>query len=75
MKDLYTICNEDKIITATGNGKVPFVSADDIAAIGYRALTDEVPHNTDHLILGPDLLSYGDVCSRFNSSILILYSS
>jgi festuclavine dehydrogenase len=49
---------------------VPFVSADDIAAIGYRALTDEVPHNTNHLILGPDLLSYSDVGSRFNSNIL-----
>jgi festuclavine dehydrogenase len=49
---------------------VPFVSADDIAAIGYRALTDEIPHNTNYLILGPDLLSYSDVGSRFNYNIL-----
>ena len=47
--------------TATGNGKVPFVSANDIAAVAFRALIDEKPHNTDHLILGSDLLSYDDV--------------
>jgi festuclavine dehydrogenase len=61
MQHLLTIRDEDKIITATGEGKVPFVSADDIATVAFRALTDEVPHNTDHLILGPELLSYDDV--------------
>ena len=59
---LPTIRDQDMIITATGEGKLPFVSADDIATVGYRALTDEVPHNTDHLILGPELFSYDEVC-------------
>ncbi len=37
------------------------MSVDDIVAVAFRALVDEVPHNTDHLILGPDLLSYDEV--------------
>lgn len=47
--------------SATGDGKIPFVSANDIARVGFRALTDEKSHNTDHVILGPDLLSYDQV--------------
>jgi festuclavine dehydrogenase len=58
-----TILEEDRIVTAAGDGKVPFVSAHDIANVAYRALTDEVPHNTDHLILGPGLFSYDEVSS------------
>jgi len=61
MQHMLTIRDEAKIVTATGEGKVPFVAADDIAAVAFRALTDEVPHNTDHLILGPELFSYDDV--------------
>ena len=61
MQHQPSIQNEDRIVTATGDGRVPFVAASDIAAVGFHALTDEVPHNTDHLILGPELLSYNDV--------------
>lgn len=64
-----TIRDEDRIVTAAGDGKVPFVSAHDIANVAYRALTDEVPHNTDHLILGPGLFSYDEV------SYILLQSS
>lgn len=60
-----------EIVTATGTGRVGFVDADDIAAVAVRALTDEQPHNTDHLITGPQALSYheaaeiiGDVTGR-----------
>ena len=58
---LDQIKNENVIRTATGNGKLPFVSVDDIAAVAFRALVDEKAHNTDHIILGPELLTYGDV--------------
>lgn len=61
---LFLIKKQGKVYTATGNGKAPFVSADDIAAVAYRALTDKKSHNTDYLILGPELLSYDEV--RFN---------
>lgn len=61
MEHGHSIRSEDRILTATGEGKVSFVSANDIAAVAFRALTDEVLHNTDHLILGPELFSYDDV--------------
>ncbi|KAK0461640.1 uncharacterized protein EV420DRAFT_120245 [Desarmillaria tabescens] len=53
--------SEDKIYSATGDGKIPFVSAEDIAAVAFRALVDPQPHNTDHFIRGPELLSYDEV--------------
>ena len=51
---------EGKIFSATGDGKIPFVSAEDIARVAQRLLTDEKPHNTDYVILGPELLSYDE---------------
>lgn len=65
------IKNQGKLYTATGNGKAPFVSADDIAAVAYRALTDEKSHNTDYLILGPELLNYDEV--RFKRFFSFLF--
>ena len=60
---LPSIRDEDRIVTATGEGKVPFVSAEDIADVAYKALVDERSHDTDHLILGPELFSYDEVGS------------
>ena len=61
---LPTIKNESKLYSATQDGKIPWVSAEDIAAVGFHSLIDETPHNTDHIILGPELLSYDDVSKR-----------
>ena len=58
---LFLIKDQGKLYSATGNGKAPFVCADDIAAVAYRALTDEKSHNTDYLILGPELLNLDEV--------------
>ncbi|KAL4767136.1 agroclavine dehydrogenase [Aspergillus nidulans var. acristatus] len=58
---------KNAIYTAAGAGKLPFVSADDIARVGFYALTDAKPHNTDHLILGPELLSYDDTANILTS--------
>lgn len=60
---LPTIRNEGKIYSATRTGRIPWVSAEDIAAVAFKALTDETSHDTDHIILGPELLSYADVSS------------
>ncbi len=57
-----TIKDQGKICTACGNGKVSFVSVTDIAAVAFRALVDEKSHNTDHVVVGPELLTYDDVC-------------
>jgi uncharacterized protein YbjT (DUF2867 family) len=47
-----------EIVTATGAGRIGFVHAADIAAVAVHALTDERPHDTEHLITGPQALSY-----------------
>jgi uncharacterized protein YbjT (DUF2867 family) len=52
-----------EIVTATGDGRVAFVDASDIAAVAARALLDPVPHNTDHVITGPEALSYADAAA------------
>lgn len=56
------IKTEGRIYTACEDGKIPFVSAADIAAVAFHALTDIKPHNTDYRILGPELLTYDEVC-------------
>jgi festuclavine dehydrogenase len=58
---LPTIRDASQIITAAGDGKLAFVSADDIADVAFHALTDDKAHNTDHLILGPELFTYDEV--------------
>ncbi|AXB43744.1 NmrA family NAD(P)-binding protein [Amycolatopsis albispora] len=58
-----SIRSTGEIVTATGSGRVAFVDADDIAAVAVRALLDPLPHNTDHVITGPQALSYADAAS------------
>ncbi|KAI2469312.1 putative ergot alkaloid A [Annulohypoxylon bovei var. microspora] len=63
------IKSEGKLFSATGKGKVPFVSTQDIAAVGFHALTSPQPPNTDFVILGSDLLSYPEVADIISSVI------
>ncbi|MGG4322863.1 NmrA family NAD(P)-binding protein [Bacillus sonorensis] len=58
-----SIKTSGEIITASGDGKVGFVDADDIAEVGVRALMDDIPHNTDHVITGPQALSYAEAAA------------
>lgn len=51
------------ILTATGEGRVGFVDADDIAAVAVHALTDDRAPDSDLVITGPQALSYGDVAA------------
>lgn len=55
------IAGEGKIVSATGEGRLPFVDAEDIAAVAVRALADARPHQTAHLVTGPEALSYPEV--------------
>lgn len=50
-------------LSATGDGRVPLIDADDIAAVAVHALLDPEPHNTAHLLTGPEALSYDDVAA------------
>ena len=64
-----TIRDESRIYSATVQGRVPFVHADDIARVALRALTDEAPHNTDHIITGPQVLAYSEVAAIIGEAL------
>lgn len=51
------------ITTATGNGRVGFVDAHDIARVAVEALLSPAPLNTDLILTGPEALSYDDVAA------------
>jgi uncharacterized protein YbjT (DUF2867 family) len=55
---------QGEIVTATGTGRVAFIDPGDIAEVAVRALTDDEPHNTDHVLTGPERLSYADVAAQ-----------
>ena len=63
------IRDESCVYSATGEGRVPFVHAGDIAEVACRALTDEAPHNTDHIITGPQALSYGEAAAIIGNAL------
>ncbi|WNG57724.1 NAD(P)H-binding protein [Archangium gephyra] len=56
-----TLKHDGVVVTATGEGRVGFVDARDIAEVGVRALADERSHDTAHVISGPQALSYGEL--------------
>lgn len=58
---------QGEIVTATGGGRVAFVDADDIAAVAVAALTGE-PHNAEHVITGPEALSYADAAALVSAA-------
>lgn len=63
------IREEDAIYSATGNGRVGFISADDIAAVAARALTDPDMPNGDMILTGPQALSYDDVAVSLGETL------
>ncbi|KAI9372974.1 Festuclavine dehydrogenase [Aspergillus egyptiacus] len=58
---LSWIKSENKIYSATGNGKIPFISAYDIARVAFHVLTQWKPREEEYLVLGQELLSYDKV--------------
>lgn len=58
-----SIRKDGTLLTATGEGRVGFVDADDIAAVAVHALTTPQAPNTDLVITGPQALSYPDVAA------------
>ncbi len=51
------------VTTATGDGRIGFVDAEDIAAVAAQCLLHDDALNTDLLITGPEALSYAQVCA------------
>ncbi|WP_405453306.1 NAD(P)H-binding protein [Streptomyces erythrochromogenes] len=58
-----TIRDDGAILTASGDGRVGFIDAEDIAAVAVHALTGEQAPNTDLILTGPQALSYADVAA------------
>jgi uncharacterized protein YbjT (DUF2867 family) len=54
---------DGEIVTATGDGKVAFIDAGDIAAVAGYALTDDIAHDTEYILTGPEALSYTDAAA------------
>ncbi|KAF8907532.1 hypothetical protein CPB85DRAFT_836591 [Mucidula mucida] len=63
---LESIRDRHTIVTASGDGKIGFISADDIADLAFDALTRAESYNTDKIIVGPELLSYDDVAKTLS---------
>lgn len=57
---LPTILADDTIYSATDDGRVSFIDAEDIAAVAVVALTEPEFANGDLVLTGPDCLSYDD---------------
>ncbi|ROO51920.1 uncharacterized protein YbjT (DUF2867 family) [Micromonospora sp. Llam0] len=62
----HSILRDGEIVTATGAGRVAFIDVADIAAVAVRVLTDSTPHNTEHLLTGPQAHSYADVAAMIS---------
>lgn len=65
---LATIRDEDTIYSNTGDGRVPFISADDIARAAFALLTGPAGRNDDFLVTGSEALSYDQVAQRIGEA-------
>ncbi|MBP1821391.1 NAD(P)H-binding protein [Mycobacterium sp. OAE908] len=52
-----------EFVTATGRGRLAFIDAADIGRCAARLLTCERAGNTDHLLTGPEAISYDDAAA------------
>ncbi len=63
---VQSIKEKGTIVSASEDGKIGFISADDIAQLAFDALTVAESYNTDKILLGPELLSYDEVGAMLN---------
>ena len=52
----------DAFATAVPTGRIPFVATEDIARAAVKAITEEGFVDKDIIVLGPELLTYDQVC-------------
>jgi uncharacterized protein YbjT (DUF2867 family) len=65
---LATIRDEDTIYSNTRDGRVSFISADDIACAAFALLTGPGGANRDFVITGDEALSYDQVADRIGQA-------
>ncbi len=66
---LPSILHEDSITSATEDGRVPFIDAWDIAAVAVAALTGPHINSREHVLTGPEALSYDDVAAQISEAV------
>lgn len=66
---LGTVVEDSLIYSATGDGKVGFIDAEDIASAAVAALTSEIAWNRDFILTGPEALSYDDVAAHLSKAL------
>ncbi|KAJ7215192.1 hypothetical protein C8J57DRAFT_1096375 [Mycena rebaudengoi] len=64
-----TITKEAKIYTFCADGKAPFISAADIAAVAFHCLTDAKAPSHDVRVLGPKLLTHDEVAATISKAV------
>lgn len=64
-----TIREEGVIYSATGNGRVGFIDADDIAATAAALLAAKAPFNADAVLTGPVALSYAEAAAIITGAV------
>lgn len=65
---LATIRDEGVIYSATEDGRIPFISANDIAACAVAALTGPEPLNRDFILTGSEPISYDTVARHISEA-------
>lgn len=65
---LATIRGEDTIYSNTGDGRVPFISADDIAGAALALLTDPAELNREFVVTGGEAISYDQVAEQISQA-------
>jgi ergot alkaloid biosynthesis protein len=65
---LPTILADGAIYSATTDGRVSFIDAEDIAAVAVVALTQPGFASGDFILTGPDCLSYDDVAALISTA-------
>lgn len=63
---LPAIVNEGQITSATGDGRVPFIDAGDIAAVAAELLARPDIASGEHVLTGPEALTYDQVAAMIS---------
>lgn len=64
---LAPIREDRAIYSATGDGRIGFIDADDIATVAVEALTQTTCASGDIILTGPQALSYDDVANTLST--------
>lgn len=62
---------KNDIVSAAEDGLLGYVSTEDIADVAFKALVDDVIEHNNPIIVGPELVSYDQVCDAYLGRLLL----